>query len=67
MALDGAPRDIVWVRPVHTAHIHYANRTTDNALRHAVFKGLREAALSTPVGPARKRLVYRCRPRRRSG
>jgi bifunctional non-homologous end joining protein LigD len=57
VALDGAPRDIVWVRPVHKAHIHYATRTNDNALRHAVFKGLREAALSTPVGPARKRLV----------
>ena len=32
----------IWVRPVLSAHIHYANRTTDNSLRHAVFKGLRE-------------------------
>ena len=55
--LDGAPKDIIWVRPVHQAHVHYSNRTTDNSLRHAVFKGLREAALSTPVGPARKRLI----------
>ena len=47
--LDGAPKDMIWVRPVLTAHIHYANRTADNALRHAVFKGLRDVELSTPV------------------
>jgi ATP-dependent DNA ligase len=41
-AIEGAPKDINWVRPVLTAHIHYATRTTDNALRHAVFRGLRE-------------------------
>ncbi len=29
--------------------IHYANRTTDNSLRHAVFKGLRDVELSTPA------------------
>ena len=40
--LDGAPKDIVWVRPVLTAHVHYANLTADGAVRHAVFKGLRE-------------------------
>ncbi len=38
-----------WVRPLLSAHIHYANRTTDNALRHAVFRGLRDVGLSTPV------------------
>lgn len=57
LKLDGAPKDVVWVRPVHQARIHYATRTSDNVLRHAVFKGLREAALSTPVGPTRKRLI----------
>ena len=41
------------MRPVLSARIHYANRTTDNALRHAVFKGLREAELSTPVAARR--------------
>ncbi|ULJ72195.1 DNA ligase D [Rhizobium gallicum] len=55
--LDGAPREIIWVRPVLSAHIHYANRTTDNALRHAVFKGLRGVELSTPVSAERKRLI----------
>ena len=46
-----------WVRPVLSAHIHYANRTTDNSLRHAVFKGLRGVELSTPVTAERKRLI----------
>ncbi|KKB80595.1 ATP-dependent DNA ligase [Devosia limi DSM 17137] len=55
--LDGAPKDIRWVRPMLSARIHYANRTADNALRHAVFKGLREAALSTPTTGPRKRLI----------
>lgn len=55
--LDGAPRDIIWVRPVLSAHIHYANRTADNALRHAVFKGLRDISLSTPVAARRERLI----------
>lgn len=54
--LDGMPKDVMPVRPVLTAHIHYANRTADNALRHAVFKGLREAELSAS-GSSRKRLI----------
>ena len=57
-ALDGVRRRIcIWVRPVLSARIHYANRTADNALRHAVFKGLREVELSTPVAAERKRLI----------
>ncbi|WEX74607.1 DNA ligase D [Sinorhizobium numidicum] len=55
--LEGAPKEIIWVRPVLTAHIHYANRTADNMLRHAVFKGLRDVELSTPVSSQRKRLI----------
>jgi bifunctional non-homologous end joining protein LigD len=56
--LDGAPKDIKWVRPVLSAHIHYANRTADNMLRHAVFKGLREAELSGEAASVeRKRLI----------
>ncbi|HEU4986659.1 MAG TPA: DNA ligase D [Rhizobiaceae bacterium] len=55
--LDGAPKDVIAVRPVLTAHIHYANRTADNALRHAVFKGLREAELSATVQVERKRWI----------
>ena len=47
--LDGAPKDIIWVRPVLSAHIHYSNRTSDNLLRHSVFKGLSDVELSTPA------------------
>jgi len=55
--LDGAPKDIIWVRPVLSAHIHYGNMTTDGLLRHAVFKGLREAELSAGPVVERKRLI----------
>lgn len=60
-APEGVPREIMremhWVRPLFSAHIHYANRTADNALRHAVFRGLRDVGLSTPVSAKRKRLI----------
>ncbi|MBD9540925.1 MULTISPECIES: DNA ligase D [Ensifer] len=56
-ALDGAPKEILWVRPVLSARIHYSNRTTDNVLRHAVFKGLRDVELSAPATAPRKRLI----------
>ena len=46
----GMPKDVIWVRPVLTAHIHYANLTADNSLRHAVFKGLREAEIEPSRG-----------------
>src|SRR5262249_46190169 len=56
--LDGMPKDVIAVRPVLKAHIHYANRTNDNWLRHAVFKGLRGAELSAAGTAApRKRLI----------
>lgn len=55
--LEGAPKDVLPVRPVLSAHIHYSNRTTDNVLRHAVFKRLREAELTASKAPARKRLI----------
>ncbi|MEP6564460.1 MAG: non-homologous end-joining DNA ligase, partial [Mesorhizobium sp.] len=52
-APEGVPREIMremnWVRPLLSARIHYANRTADNALRHGVFRGLRDVGLSTPV------------------
>ena len=56
-ALERAPRELVPVRPVLTARIHYANRTRDNSLRHAVFKGLREPAMTASAPVARQRLV----------
>jgi bifunctional non-homologous end joining protein LigD len=55
--LAGAPRDVVWVTPVLTANIVYANRTREGLLRHAVFKGLREAELSSGPVAERKRLI----------
>jgi bifunctional non-homologous end joining protein LigD len=56
--LDATPKDVNPVRPVLTAHIHYAARTADKLLFHSVFKGLREAELSAPNAPAeRKRLI----------
>jgi DNA ligase D len=55
--LEGAPKDVIWVRPVLTAHIHYGNITTEGLLRHAVYKGLREAELSAAPAVERKRLI----------
>ncbi|MET3897373.1 bifunctional non-homologous end joining protein LigD [Devosia sp. UYZn731] len=55
--LEGAPKEIQPVRPTLRARIQYATITTDGMLRHAVFKGLREAELSTPVTAPRKRIV----------
>ncbi|MEI2302122.1 DNA ligase D [Ensifer sp. MJa1] len=57
IALEGAPKEILWVRPVLSARIHYSNRTADNLLRHAVFKGLRDVELSAPRLAPRKRLI----------
>jgi DNA ligase D len=56
-AIDGAPKDIIWVRPVLTARVHYGNRTSDGLLRHAVFRGLREVELSGATAPPRQRLI----------
>ena len=54
--IEGAPKDTVWVRPVLSARIAYSNRTADNAVRHGVFKGLREVELSGEAAP-RRRLI----------
>jgi bifunctional non-homologous end joining protein LigD len=56
--LDGMPKDVIPVRPVITAHVHYANLTADNSVRHAVFKGLREPEIKASEAPVkRKRLI----------
>lgn len=55
--LPGAPRDIVWVDPVLVAQISYGDITRDGMLRHAVFKGLRQAELTAGAPFERKRLV----------
>ena len=56
--LDGMPRDVIPVRPVIAAHVHFSNLTADNSLRHAVFKGLREPDIRRNDAPVkRKRLI----------
>lgn len=55
--LEGGPKDVRWVRPVLSAHIHYSNLTGDAQVRHAVFKGLREPELSAAPTAPRKRLI----------
>ncbi|MDX8526407.1 DNA ligase D [Mesorhizobium sp. MSK_1335] len=59
---EGVPREIMremhWVKPLLSARIHYSNRTGDNAIRHGVFRGLRDVGgLTTPVSVKRKRLI----------
>ncbi len=55
---DGAPKDVLPVRPVLSASIRYTSRTSAGALRHAVFQGLREAGIRSSTGKAeRKRLI----------
>ncbi|MEQ1768317.1 MAG: DNA ligase D [Devosia sp.] len=56
--LPGMLKDVIAVRPVIAARVHYANLTADNAVRHGVFKGLREPELKASAAPAkRKRLI----------
>ena len=57
--LARAPRDLLPVRPVLTARIHYATRTRDGSLRHAVFKGLREPEIRAAAADTapRRRLI----------
>lgn len=55
--LEGAPPDVLPVRPTLTARIQYAAITTDGLLRHSVFKGLREVELTTPATQPRKRII----------
>ncbi|MFO1140817.1 MAG: DNA ligase D, partial [Amaricoccus sp.] len=57
LALPGAPKDVRWVRPLYSARIEYSNLTADGAVRHGVFRGLREVALAPLAAPPRKRLV----------
>jgi DNA ligase D len=59
---EGVPREIMrqmhWVKPLLSARVRYSNRTADNAIRHGVFRGLRDVGgLTTPVPVKRKRLI----------
>lgn len=55
--LEGAPKETIFVRPVLTTRIRYANKTDDGLLRHAVYLGLREAELSHEEPADRIRLI----------
>lgn len=59
--VPGAPKDVVPVRPTLTARIRFSNLTADGAVRHAVFRGLREVTpmpTDTPTeATTRKRLI----------
>lgn len=41
-----------WVEPSFKAKIQYSNRTADNLVRHAVYRGLREPEFSATARPA---------------
>jgi bifunctional non-homologous end joining protein LigD len=53
--LDGVPpeqaRRVRWVAPRLVAEVEYGSWTTDNVLRHAVFKGVRDDKLPTDAVP----------------
>ncbi|RYE08375.1 MAG: DNA ligase D [Hyphomicrobiales bacterium] len=55
--LPGMTRDVIPVRPVITAHVHYANLTADNSVRHAVFKGLREPEITPSEAPIERQRI----------
>jgi DNA ligase D len=57
LAIAGAPKDIRWVRPVLSARVQYSNLTSDGAVRHGVFMGLRDVALIPQAAPERRRLI----------
>lgn len=57
LTVVGAPKDVRAVRPVLSARIQYSNLTSDGALRHGVFVGLRDVAVTAQAAPERKRLV----------
>ena len=57
LAIAGAPQDIRWVRPVFSARIEYSNLTSDGSVRHGVFMGLRDVALTPQAAAERKRLI----------
>ena len=52
------PKEVIPVRPVLTARIHFADITREGSVRHAVFKGLREPEFTPAEAPApRNRLI----------
>jgi bifunctional non-homologous end joining protein LigD len=56
-APEGAPKEVIGVKPVLSANIYYTGLTPGGALRHPVFKGLRELHLTQAEEGDRKRLI----------
>ncbi|MFD2647033.1 DNA ligase D [Devosia albogilva] len=54
---EGAPRDILAVKPVLSAKIRFTNVTADGLIRHGVFKGLREVELTAAPQQSRQRFI----------
>ena len=55
--MDGAPKEMLPVKPVLTARIRYSNVTSDGLIRHGSFKGLREVELPAARAKPRKRYI----------
>ena len=56
--LDRMPADVIPVRPVLQAHVHFAGLTRDGSVRHAVFHGLREPEMTAAPSTAAPRKRY---------
>ena len=50
--LDGAPKDIIWVRPVLSAHIHYSNLTARQCAAPRRVQGPARGRAHAPTAPA---------------
>jgi len=54
MAFDSVPdearKGAIWVKPTLVAQVNFANWTSDEVVRHAAFKGLREDKAARDVG-----------------
>lgn len=51
-------KDVVWIRPVLAASVHYSNLTSDGSIRHGVYHGLREPEVTAaPEAAPRKRFI----------
>jgi bifunctional non-homologous end joining protein LigD len=56
-APDGAPKEVVGVKPLLSVNIHYTGMTPGGALRHPVFRGLRELRLNAAGEANRKKMI----------
>ena len=52
-----APKSVHWVEPGLKAKVQYSTRTTENLVRHAVYRGLSEMEFSTERSATAKRYI----------